>query len=1416
MGLKYSNNATTTLAAGISDSDLSLTVVSAANFPTLAGGDWTYATLVEGTTIEIVKVTAITGTTFTIVRAQDGTAASAFTTAALVSLRVTRVLLDDLLLSKADVDSPTFTGTVTIPVVDINSGAIDGTVIGGVSAAAGTFTTGIFTTAQIADGNNLTWGGAYGAGIPTIAGSISGGSINFYPTGSTAGAVVGINASGINGTLGATAPAAATVTALTATGVVTLARVNNALLLRDLGGSASAMYSYVSLQDAASVERGWVGFGSGNTELRVHNVIGNVVIGASGSTAATFTSSGINGVLGATTPAAATVTALTATGNTILGDAAGDTLTINGTAVSIPNGLNFDSNTFVINASTNYVGLGVASPVARFHLNDGADRNLAISTDAFHAGTAGVAIASLNDAANAYRPLSIVASLISIASGNLLVGTTTDDGVNKLQVNGGSAFTGAVSVTSTGNVLTLTLASAGSPVYIATDATVEGGGKRWRTGRTGGAGGSVATYDIFNETDNQTYAVFGSSLLTLPSGIGLSVGAATTITSSAVASLLTLNNTTAGKATIVFQSAGANKGFVGLSGIWEGDSSTDVGIAAETGGNVRIYANGSATEVATFSSTGLTIAGAGSFTGAVGIDTHGAVANLTGLTDMGPLYFDTHPSGEWVGFTTKADTANKQGGVIIQGSGSYGTRIHLLTTDNYGAGAKLSATLNEAGLLDLLRNGMAFNGWLYPYQLSSPYYYGVRFGDGTGWKLPFQTTGGVLKAYIEDSGDIWSARYVYADAGFVHSGKFATYSTYIDAYTWLSFQSANIGLYWPTTGAHFYNISATETAYRLGSASNGYLNIQTSDAVTRAGIYADNGNYHGFTNNAGSWSLRIDSTGQIFAINTINLGGATGGSGYLSWSGTSPVLDAGAGGHIYIRPNSGTMANLFYSSGEVALNGASITALGGVAGTAVAGGLGIDGGSRDWLWYIPGGATYLDLYDTTGGNTTLRLQAGLTGNISYAPWQAPNFHDSHGFNNVNLGSANEGRGVVAGYSGGWYAGIGYNLRHTGTSGVMTAPMADTASYIYFGSGGLQVLGDAGTTGGRTISWTTLFTIAPTTGNIAALGTVTGTDHYANSGGWFRNASSGTGLYNTAHDNHCYSDSANYWAITAAGLTNGGLILRQSNAGTIKGYLYWDANGIGLLNDLGGWSVRCNYGGSYGGQLYGTWDAGGLQVGGSTVWHAGNDGAGSGLDADTVDGNQASAFALLSAGQTWTGLNQFIRSGTTATFYTSDTTPGTPAIACRHAGSTGGTTPDWIQFLDSAGGLIGQIEHDVTNGEVDYTKISDARLKEVLGEFDDSEAGRIIDAVPVYMGRMLRAVDRGAKFRPMFVAQAMQAKAPWMVSGDPEGVDENGNILPLAMDYSKVTPLLWAEARAMRARVRTLTARVAELEARLAS
>lgn len=53
---------------------------------------------------------------------------------------------------------------------------------------------------------------------------------------------------------------------------------------------------------------------------------------------------------------------LSVAGNSTLGDASGDSVTVNASTVSIPNGLNFDSNTFVIDAANNRVGLSTATP----------------------------------------------------------------------------------------------------------------------------------------------------------------------------------------------------------------------------------------------------------------------------------------------------------------------------------------------------------------------------------------------------------------------------------------------------------------------------------------------------------------------------------------------------------------------------------------------------------------------------------------------------------------------------------------------------------------------------------------------------------------------------------------------------------------------------------------------------------------------------------------------------------------------------------------------------------------------------------------------------------------------------------------------------------------------------------------------
>lgn len=92
----FANNAETTLASTLLPTDLTMTVSSASLFPTIASGsgDWFHVTIVAtDKSSEIVRVTAVVGNVFTIVRAIEASAgvmeAKSFSAGAIVELRLT-------------------------------------------------------------------------------------------------------------------------------------------------------------------------------------------------------------------------------------------------------------------------------------------------------------------------------------------------------------------------------------------------------------------------------------------------------------------------------------------------------------------------------------------------------------------------------------------------------------------------------------------------------------------------------------------------------------------------------------------------------------------------------------------------------------------------------------------------------------------------------------------------------------------------------------------------------------------------------------------------------------------------------------------------------------------------------------------------------------------------------------------------------------------------------------------------------------------------------------------------------------------------------------------------------------------------------------------------------------------------------
>ena len=92
MALLFANNASSKLATGISDSDVSVVVTTGegVKFPVITGGDTFMVTVQDSTgAYEIMRCTARTTDTLTVTRAQESTTARAFSAGATVANRFT-------------------------------------------------------------------------------------------------------------------------------------------------------------------------------------------------------------------------------------------------------------------------------------------------------------------------------------------------------------------------------------------------------------------------------------------------------------------------------------------------------------------------------------------------------------------------------------------------------------------------------------------------------------------------------------------------------------------------------------------------------------------------------------------------------------------------------------------------------------------------------------------------------------------------------------------------------------------------------------------------------------------------------------------------------------------------------------------------------------------------------------------------------------------------------------------------------------------------------------------------------------------------------------------------------------------------------------------------------------------------------
>lgn len=130
---------------------------------------------------------------------------------------------------------------------------------------------------------------------------------------------------------------------------------------------------------------------------------------------------------------------LAVNGNTTLGDASGDTTTINGNAVSIPNGLNFDTNTLVLDQANNRVGIGQANPSAALHV-----ANRTITDDFTIGGTGGYQFPSSSGTSEQILQMNSSGNLQFVDIGTIgawsTVGNAISGGANSMTIFGSVAY----------------------------------------------------------------------------------------------------------------------------------------------------------------------------------------------------------------------------------------------------------------------------------------------------------------------------------------------------------------------------------------------------------------------------------------------------------------------------------------------------------------------------------------------------------------------------------------------------------------------------------------------------------------------------------------------------------------------------------------------------------------------------------------------------------------------------------------------------------------------------------------------------------------------------------------------------------------------------------------------------------------
>ena len=391
-----------------------------------------------------------------------------------------------------------------------------------------------------------------------------------------------------------------------------------------------------------------------------------------------------------------------------------------------------------------------------------------------------------------------------------------------------------------------------------------------------------------------------------------------------------------------------------------------------------------------------------------------------------------------------ATPSNANAGIYVQGSGAYGTRMYIATTDSYATGARTAITINEGGTVTINRSFLQSNT-----DLRAPIFYdsnntaffidpggdsSVRaayfngnlwinprsesYGEGVTFNMPNQNTWGGLRWYRNGPGGGFAGNWAFGyfgneannDIGF-HNGTNGWRLDHSFNMTSIGsvrspifFDSNDTGYFGDFAGRSMMNQIEVSRNGAYGGYTNADLIVGNGNA-DRRGFGATGGSSIMLRSSAKSTITALDENHNLGQIGYENLVWTIGED--IGWGVQTTVFPGIA------RSNTDMRAPIFYDQNNT---GYYIDA----ASTSVLNDLFIDGdirmnGSDSYIWMPNNNSFSTGFYDPITGLVPIGISGPSDGvSIGNNMWLSYNVSNINSYNeNIRLYPANNSVSVIA-------------------------------------------------------------------------------------------------------------------------------------------------------------------------------------------------------------------------------------------------------------------------------------------------------------------------------------------------------------------------------------------------------------------